>query len=565
METMAFTDVSFTYPGCDRPALQQVSFRVEAAEFIVLCGKSGCGKSTLLRHMKKNLLPYGDLQGRVTYRGTDIAQLDDRVNAAEIGYVQQNPENQIVTDKVWHELAFGLESLGVSTPEIRRRVAEMASFFGIQDWFRRDVYALSGGQKQLLNLASIMAMQPRVIVLDEPTSQLDPIAATEFLETLQKVNRELGVTIILSEHRLEEVFPMADRVIVMDEGRVTACDTVDAVGRFLSADGGGNPLFLGLPTPMKVYAAVRPEGPCPVTVREGRLWLDRLIGATPAVTRLVPESAPQRRLDSAPPAIELSEVWFRYEKDGADVARDLSMTVRAGEWYALVGGNGVGKSTALRLITGILKPYRGKIRIRGKEIGRYAHKELFTHQLGMLPQNPQALFTELTAAAELYDMVADERLPEADRRARVDDMLARLQLTPLRDAHPYDLSGGEQQRLALGKILLLEPTILLLDEPTKGLDPFFKTILADVLKALQAEGVTICMVSHDIEFCAAYADTCAMFFDGGVVSQDTPRAFFGGNRFYTTAANRMSRHLFDGAVTYRDVVALCERNLTSAS
>ena len=263
MEALAFRHVEFTYPNTDKKALDDVSFAVRTSEFIVICGKSGCGKSTLLRHMKKNMMPYGDRQGEILYEGHDLAELDNRVSAAEIGFVQQNPENQIVTDKVWHELSFGLESLGVSNQEIRRRVAEMASFFGIQSWFRRDVYELSGGQKQLLNLASIMAMQPKVLVLDEPTSQLDPIAATEFLETLAKINRELGTTIILSEHRLEEVFPMADRVMVMEEGKVTAFDTIDVVGRFLSGQGERHPLFFGASGPYENLCGGEARGPLP--------------------------------------------------------------------------------------------------------------------------------------------------------------------------------------------------------------------------------------------------------------------------------------------------------------
>ena len=319
MEALAFRHVEFTYPNTDKKALDDVSFAVRPSEFIVICGKSGCGKSTLLRHMKKNMMPYGDRQGEILYEGHDLAELDNRVSAAEIGFVQQNPENQIVTDKVWHELSFGLESLGISNQEIRRRVAEMASFFGIQSWFRRDVYELSGGQKQLLNLASIMAMQPKVLVLDEPTSQLDPIAATEFLETLAKINRELGTTIILSEHRLEEVFPMADRVMVMEEGKVTAFDTIDVVGRFLSGQGERHPLFLGLPAPMKIYAEVKPEGPCPVTVREGRLWLNGLLpgGAREREPAPPPPRPPRNPKD--PPLLELTDVWFRYEKAGADI------------------------------------------------------------------------------------------------------------------------------------------------------------------------------------------------------------------------------------------------------
>ena len=565
MEIIEFQNVNFSYPNSERKALEDVSFRIRPSDFIVLCGKSGCGKSTLLRHMKPELAPHGDLTGRVLYRGADLSDLDERTGACEIGFVQQNPDNQIVTDKVWHELAFGLESLGYSTRLIRRRVAEMASFFGIQTWFRKSVTELSGGQKQLLNLASIMAMQPKLLILDEPTSQLDPIAATEFLETIAKINRELGTTVILSEHRLEEVFPMADKIMVMEAGRIAAFDTAEKVGRFLSRDGDRNPMFRALPTAMKVFAQVRPEGKCPVTVREGRVWLDALLGGRVSFDRMGGE--PPRPETEKPAAegetvIELSDVWFRYEKNGGDIVRDLSLTVKKGELFCLVGGNGVGKTTALKIIGGVNRPYRGKVRIRGRDIRKYTQNELFTANLGVLPQNPLSIFSEATAEEELYEVLYYSKIPEREKLARVDGILTLLELVPLRKAHPYDLSGGEQQRLALGKILLQEPQILLLDEPTKGLDPFFKTVFAGILQRLREKGVTILMVTHDIEFCAEYADVCAMFFDGGIVSQDGPRQFFSGNSFYTTAANRMARDLFPDAITYEEVVKLCAKNLT---
>lgn len=560
MEIIEFKDVNFTYPNCEKKALDEINFKIQPSDFIVLCGKSGCGKSTLLRHMKQELTPHGDMTGQVLYKGVDLNDLDRRTGACEIGLVQQNPENQIVTDKVWHELAFGLESLGFDTKLIRRRVAEMASFFGIQTWFRKSIFELSGGQKQLLNLASIMAMQPKILILDEPTSQLDPIASTEFLETIAKINRELGTTVVLSEHRLEEVFPMADKIMVMDEGRIIAYDTAEKVGKFLSSDGDGNPMFRGLPTAMKVYAQVKPEGKCPVTVREGRVWLSSLLGETAKYNQI--DDPKQTEKVEAESVIQLSDVWFRYEKNGSDIVRDLSLDVKKGELFCLVGGNGVGKTTALKIISGVNKPYRGKVLLNHKDIRKYTQNELFTANLGVLPQNPLSIFSEDTAEEELYEMLYYSKMPEQEKLGRITETLSLLELEPLRKAHPYDLSGGEQQRLALGKILLQEPKILLLDEPTKGLDPFFKTVLAGIFQNLQKKGVTILMVTHDIEFCAEYADVCAMFFDGGIVSQDSPRTFFSGNSFYTTAANRMSRELFQNAITYKDVVKLCVKNLT---
>ncbi|MFQ9509774.1 MAG: ABC transporter ATP-binding protein [Lachnospiraceae bacterium] len=554
MEEIEFRNVSFFYPGCSNPALKEINIKINRSEFIIICGKSGCGKSTLLRHLKKNLIPYGKLDGNVCYGGIDIDKLDQRVSASEIGFVSQSPENQIVTDKVWHELAFGLESLGYKNDDIKRRVAEMASFFGIQTWFHKNISELSGGQKQLLNLASIMAMQPKVLVLDEPTSQLDPIAATEFLDTLQKINRELGTTIILSEHRLEEAFPMADQVIVMDNGRVLLKDSVEKVGNFLQEN--ENAMFQGLPVSMRVYAKVKTDLKCPVTVRDGRIWLEQLFDAgatTPAIDVPIDKKREQNTL------ISIKDVWYRYEKNSPDIIKGMSFDIKKGELFSIVGGNGVGKSTALKLTSGIIKPYRGSITIHGEKGSMRKKKQ--SMKIGVVPQNPQAVFTEITAEEELYEMLYYEKGREKEKIKKVVDMLELMELSHLSKANPYDLSGGEQQRLAIGKILLMEPELLLLDEPTKGLDPYFKSVLATILKKLQQNGVTILMVTHDIEFCAEYASRCAMMFDGALISAQNPREFFCGNSFYTTAANRMSRTVFKDAITCQDVIKLCEINM----
>ncbi len=552
MGKIEFCKVSFSYPGCDSKALDTIDLTISTAEFVLVCGKSGCGKSTLLRQMKKSLIPFGDLQGEVLYHGTPIHQLDARVSAQEIGFVGQNPDHQIVTDKVWHELAFGLESLGYDHQTIRRRVAEMASFFGIQSWFRRSISELSGGQKQLLNLASVMAMQPKVLILDEPTAQLDPIAATEFLATLKRINQELGTTIILSEHRLEEVFPIADQVAVLDQGKLLINDRPEMVAAYLSEH--QNVMYQGLPAPMKIYAAVKPDGKCPLTVREGRLWLSRLF--TNGIEQNTIGNAPQNVSPAnGQEVIALDHVWFRYSAREEDVLRGVTLTVKKGELLCLVGGNGVGKSTTLKLISGLHKPCRGKVTIGKAESGKAL-------SISTLPQNPQAIFTEITVAEELLEAFAYDKRSESEQQDLVEQMLRRLSLYHLKDAHPYDLSGGEQQRLALGKLLLLNPDVLLLDEPTKGLDPYFKAVLAEIFGELTASGVTVVMVTHDIEFAAQYADRCAMMFDGDLISVDTPRVFFSGNSFYTTASNRMSRHLFADAVTYQDVIQLCAANLT---
>ena len=539
-------NLSFSYPTAgERESLRDVSLTVERGEYIVLCGKSGSGKTTLLRHLKPVLIPYGKRSGKILFNGMPLEAVSPAVQAGKIGYVMQNPEEQIVTDKVWHELAFGLESLGVDQKTMRSRVAEMACYFGIADWFHRDVANLSGGQKQLLNLASIMAMQPEVLILDEPTSQLDPIAASDFLNTVRKINLELGTTVIITEHRLEDIFPYADRAVVMDAGRIIADDTPRKIGESLYRQ--NNDMFAAMPTPVRVFYGTAGEGDCPLTVREGRNWLSREVPQPIKVKKL-----PEPKEISDETVLSLKNLWFRYEKDSPDILRGVSAEVPKGILYAIVGGNGAGKSTALKAVSGICKPYRGSIKIFGKPVEKYKAKELFGGCLAMLPQDPKSLFVKKTLREDLEEMSTDGALI-----AQIADT---CRITRLLDNHPYDLSGGEQQRAALAKVLLTQPKLLLLDEPTKGIDGFFKETLAEILCKLKAQGVTILMVSHDVEFCARYADQVSMFFDGQILTTDSPRRFFGSNSFYTTAANRMSRHVFEQAVTAEDVITLCRKN-----
>lgn len=545
-------DLTFSYASAKgRHSLENVSLTIEQGEFLVLCGKSGSGKSTLLRQLKTVLTPNGKRTGEILFRGVPLKQVSDREQSEKIGFVMQNPDDQIVTDKVWHELAFGLESLGCDQKTMRGRVAEMACYFGIQDWFHRDVATLSGGQKQLLNLASIMAMQPEVLILDEPTSQLDPIAASDFLNTVRKINTELGTTVIITEHRLEDIFPYADRAVVMEKGRVIADDTPGKVGQLLFEQ--ANPMFAAMPTPVRVYYGAGGTGESPLTVRQGRSWLSRRFPNRPEKDAIAAPSLPEEVKD---PALVLKELWFRYEKDSPDILRGVSAEIPSGSLYAILGGNGAGKSTTLKTISGICRPYRGKVTLFGKPVDKYKSSELFHGCLAMLPQDPKSLFVKKTVREDLSEMTRD--------KSSIERIAALCQITELLDSHPYDLSGGEQQRAALAKVLLTNPRLLLLDEPTKGIDSFFKETFAEILADLKKQGITIVMVSHDVEFCARYADIVSMFFDGQVLTTDTPRRFFGANSFYTTAAHRMSRHVFEGAVTAEDVIRLYKENKEAA-
>ena len=531
MESYKINNLKFKYPTSERYALDGVNLTVEKGEFVVICGSSGCGKSTLLRLLKPILSPNGEKSGELFFEGGEVSLLDTKSQTEKIGFVMQSPENQIVTDKVWHELAFGLESLGMKNSEIRARVAEMASFFGIEDWFYKKTTDLSGGQKQLLNLASVMVMQPSVLILDEPTSQLDPIASQELLEAVYKINRELGVTIILSEHRLEEALAFADKMLVLDEGKVvffgSPCDASLVLKEQKST------MLEAMPASMRVFASLKKEGSSPVTVRDGRRFLESFLK----------ENAPkeikkEERSIEGDTVLKIEDVYFRYEKNSHDVIKALNLDVKEGEMYAILGGNGSGKTTTISLISQINKPYRGKITVNKNTVG-------------LLPQNPQTLFTGKTVEEDIKDMISKE---DNDKFCEV---VSLCELEHLLSRHPYDLSGGEMQRAALAKVLLRNPDILLLDEPTKGMDSHFKKKLAKILASLKSAGVTIIIVSHDVEFCAKYADRCAMFFDGGIVSEDEPSSFFSGKSFYTTAANRMTRGIIDNCITTEDVIKAC--------
>ena len=564
MALLEVKNLSFTYPRQPKdttepkPALSGVSLDIRRGEFMVLCGASGCGKSTLLRLLKRELAPEGEKSGEIIFCGKEQSTLSEREAACEIGYVLQNPENQIVTDKVWHELAFGLENMGVPTPVIRRRVAEMACFFGIDDWFRKKTTELSGGQKQLLNLASILSMQPKLLILDEPTSQLDPIVASDFIHTLSKINKELGLTILLTEHRLEEVFPLADRVAVMDQGKLLFVESPRQAGHELKKFDPNHRMLLGLPSAVRIYQGLDAEDvTCPLTVRDGRNFIEENYNNT--ITRL--EREPEKKEEKDRPiAMRMKDICFRYEKEEPDVLDHVALTLYEGEVVSLLGGNGAGKTTLLSVISGTNRPYYGKIEVFGKRLQKYRGKELYIRKLASLPQNPQTVFLKMTVREDYEELAKVLGCKKSELEDKIQAVAQQLEITHLLDRHPYDLSGGEQQRAAIGKVLLLEPRLLLLDEPTKGIDAWSKRQLGNLLKDLRGQGITVLMVTHDVEFAAEVSDRCGLFFDHEITSVDTPEEFFCNNNYYTTAANRISRQQYENAITCEEVIELCRQN-----
>lgn len=564
MEILRVDGLKFSYPNQLKKALNNINFSIDEGDFVLICGESGCGKSTLLRHLKPELSPHGQVSGDIYYYSQKINDYTSKQIASEIGYVLQNPDSQIVTDKVWHELAFGLENMGLDTQSIRLRVAEMASFFGIQGWFRKNVNDLSGGQKQLLNLASIMAMQPKILILDEPTSQLDPIAAKDFIDTLVRINKELSTTIIMTEHNLEDIYSVCDKVIVMEDGKVICNDTNYKVADILSGDK-NHKMFKSLPTPSKIYNQLNGylEGAnkSPLTVKDCRQWLNDSMDEV-TITKL-DDTETEINIDEKDReiAIELKDVYFQYNKISEPTIRDLSFKVYKGEIYSILGGNGTGKSTTLSLVARQRKPQRGKIFINNIEMKKYNNKSLYENNLALLPQNPQSLFVFETVREDLEEVLILQNKDREYIDKEVKRVSKLLDIEHLLEHHPYDLSGGELQRAGMAKVMLLNPKIILLDEPTKGLDAYCKEEIGKMLMKLRDMGVTIVVVSHDIEFSARYSDRCAMFFDGSIVSEGTPKEFFIGNNFYTTVSNRIARNIFEDTLIYEDVVSLCKKNI----
>lgn len=544
MEILSIKDLTFSYPNKENFALQNVNLSINSGDFVVVCGQSGSGKTTLLRMLKKEIAPHGEKQGAVYYKGENVEKLDDKISAQKIGFVFQKPDQQIVTDKVWHELAFGLESLGYDSDYIRLRVGEMANYFGITSLFRKRTTELSGGQKQLMNLASVMAMSPDVIILDEPTSQLDPITANDFITTLKKINDELGLTVIIIEHRLQEVFPIADKVAVMEDGKVICYDTPRNVCEKLS----NHPMSQGFPSAVRIWQKSGSKGECPLTVKEGRNFINLNFSERKLPLR--------NTIPNTEDIITLKDVFFRYEKGGNDILSGTNLSIKKGEHFCILGGNGSGKTTTLKILAGLLKPYRGKVIIDNNKMTKKTTADFNRLGVAMLPQNPESVFLKSRVIDDYTELCKIKGIEKSNYEDKINSVAEKLGIKDLLENHPYDLSGGEIQKCALGKVLISEPKILLLDEPTKGVDAYSKLSLSKILQEIKSDGVTIITVTHDVEFASIVADRCGLFFDGEVLSSLVPQEFFSKNNFYTTASSRISRDKFANAVTVDDVVSL---------
>lgn len=528
MEILSCENVAFKYNESTDYAISDCTFSVKKGEKIMLCGASGSGKSTLLRLLKRELSPRGELSGNITLMGKDRSELSDRESAEKIGFVMQSPDSQTVCDKVSAELAFGLESFGVKSGEIQSRVGEMAAFFGIEPLYDRDISTLSGGQKQLVALCSVMVTDPDILLLDEPTAQLDPVAARELLGILDRLNKEMGVTIIIAEHDPEELFDSCDKILYLAKGKTELFGTPALTAKYFVE----NALEGFLPETAKAFARLCDD--LPLNVRQGGAKLEKL-GVTD-----IPKQAVNDTERAEPYALQCKNLWQRYEKNSPDILKGCDLGIRKGECYGLLGSNGGGKSTLLRVICGLCKPYMGTVSLFGKKQKAYKNGSLFRGMLAFLPQEPVTMFVK--------ESVREDLLQSGDK-VTVENVSQRMGIEHLLDRHPWDLSGGEIQKCAFAKILLADPKIIVLDECTKGMDSFAKKALGDILLDLKDEGRTILLVTHDLEFAAQYCDRCGLLFDGKIVAEDNAVEFFSHNRFYTTTAARLTRGFFSGAVT----------------
>ncbi len=506
MEVLSVKNLEFTYRDGGFN-LEDISFNLKKGEFKLICGPCGCGKSTLLRMFKKEICPAGKLTGDINYPGGKLTA----------GYLSQNTEAALVCDRVLDEIVFGAENIGMNPGKIGRLLAETTAYLGIEDILDKSCQSLSGGQKQLVALASVLMTEPEILLLDEPTSQLDPVSTYDFVRLLVKLKDELGISILAADHNLDAMLGVSDGVLYMENGKIRLDGTKDELVQMLIEE--KRPFAASIPETIKYAISEKLYYESfPYTIRE--LYGIKGIccsGGSVKSEQILEEKKEKNRTGNA---VEVKKAWFRYEKKSEDVIKDLSLTLEKGKIYGIIGGNGAGKSTLVSLISGYRKPYRGKIK---KEI-----------DFGYLPQNPAYCFFR-DVLLDDYELTADK--DDIEKLCGAFDLFRNI--PEWYEKNPLDLSGGQQQIAAIAKLLLVKSDGIIMDEPVKGLDGSEKSALGELMRSLADSGKTIVFVSHDLEFTEDYADECLMMFDGKIVVGDKPESLFKGNRFYTTVRGRM--------------------------
>ena len=520
MALLEVKDLKFTYYGSSEPSLSGISFSVDHGEAVLLCGPVGCGKSTLISCLLREGNPRGSTEGDVSFGGHAV------------GYVSQS-EQVSVTDRVFSELSFPLENLGLEPSVILRRVSELAAALGLEKLLDRRISTLSGGERRLVSLGAALITRPELLLLDEPTSQLDPITAARFYDSLFRIARDNGIALFICEHRTEEVIPLCDRVIMLKNGSIAYMDNP----RDLAPAEADMQLRGFLPLSARIAARLGIENSLPLTVSEGRKFIDKITKSRGACC----ENTDFEPSKPTSPALEMKDVCFAYGRREPDVLCGLDLTLHTGEALCLLGGNGSGKSTALSVAAGLQKPYSGKCRIFGQNISDYKNGSLWQNCVALVPQNVRTLFVNETVRDELGGIDTVE--------------LMGIDLSHLYDRHPYDLSGGEAHLLAIALALNAKPRLLLLDEPTQGVDPLSKKMLAELLQRLKSESLAILAVTHDADFAPLFADRCVFISSGRAVADAGTREFFSVGDYYTTSAVKLSRGFIGGAVTEADLLS----------
>ncbi len=608
MALIEFKDFSFSYLNSDGSesqtrSLNNINLEIDYGDFVLLCGPSGCGKTTLLTNLKKELMPAGRRIGEIKFNGTRIQDLDDLSSACDIGYLFQNPDSQIVTDTVIQEIAFPLENIGLPTEEIRNRISEIVAFFGINDLLHKNVNELSGGQKQLVNLCSLLVLRPEVLLLDEPMSQLDPIASYEFLSIVRRLNEEFSITVIMSEHKADSIFPFIDKAVFLKEGKIEFVDNIHNICRDIDYLLYDDVFENYLPVVTKIYNSLSVKHSSliklntPLSIREGRRCLNtihddliKISGDTINSDNSSPANPPytskkyhseeksgildkisfSRNRDAL---IRMDGIYFAYEKENL-VLKNVDFDLHEGDFVSLIGGNGVGKSTFLQLLVGILKPIKGKVKYRNGVRLAYVHQNPMIHFskdkvreefLESIIESNLLNGNDVDFSKESYEKLlklSNEEFIESDVlnslkfdniKFKFKELIEFFGISDLIDKHPYDCSGGEQQKIVIVKALLQNSDVLVLDEPTKGLDPTSSKALAEILNSLRDNGLTILMTSHDLDFVANNCKRCLMLFDKDIQIDDDPKVIFAENNFYTTFVNRMVKDYVPEIVTLDDL------------
>lgn len=567
---LRFENFGFRYENSEKSIIENISFEVNEGEVTLLIGKSGSGKSTLLRSIKPYMARKGVISGSIFYKGRDINTLTD-MELSHIGYVSQDIENQIVTDKVWHELAFGLENLGMSQKDTRLRCGEMAAYFGIEDWYNRDTDSLSTGQKQLLNLASVMVMKPELLILDEPASTLDPVAESELLERVFRLNRDFGTTILIVMHELEEVYDRADKIVFLDDLNGENVKVLDKKNMTKYLIDTKSSQCFGLPSASRICMELHNRenidiDDVPISIAEGKKFVNENFELINKYYN--PKVVDYSSNDSEECAIEIKHAYFKYNRDEDYVLEDFVLKIKKNEIYTIMGGNGCGKSTTLSLISKLIKPDSGKVLLNGKDINRLKDDEIYGNILGYVPQEPRNLFSKDSVLEELLGkqkglIYSQELFENTDKlmneiKSRNEDLYHYIKFFEIENIlaiNPFDISGGEMQKVAMIKVLLLNSQILIMDEPTKGLDAYAKKKMADYLLKLKENGKTILLVSHDIEFSASISDRLGFLFNKRIISDANPSEFFTDNHFYTTVTRRIVRDKFEDVILIRELFA----------